>query len=64
MALDFSGYWIHRFEHTINVFWNRHIIHHSSEEYNLACALRQKRFSHFCLFYFSLVAGSYLRCAT
>jgi alkylglycerol monooxygenase len=38
---DFSGYWIHRLEHRINFFWNRHIIHHSSEEYNLSCALRQ-----------------------
>ncbi|NER17105.1 sterol desaturase family protein [Spongiivirga citrea] len=38
---DFAGYWSHRFNHTINLFWNRHIIHHSSEEFNLACALRQ-----------------------
>jgi len=38
---DFSGYWIHRLEHRINFFWNRHIIHHSSEEFNLPCALRQ-----------------------
>lgn len=38
---DFAGYWIHRIEHTINVFWNRHIIHHSSKEFNLSCALRQ-----------------------
>jgi len=38
---DFAGYWAHRFEHVINIFWNRHIIHHSSEEFNLACALRQ-----------------------
>lgn len=41
MALDFSGYWIHRIQHTTNIFWNAHIIHHSSEEFNLACALRQ-----------------------
>ena len=41
VAKDFAGYWIHRMEHTVNVFWNRHIIHHSSEEYNLSCALRQ-----------------------
>lgn len=41
VALDFSGYWIHRITHTYNVFWNSHIIHHSSEEFNLACALRQ-----------------------
>jgi sterol desaturase/sphingolipid hydroxylase (fatty acid hydroxylase superfamily) len=38
---DFAGYWIHRFEHMVNYFWNRHMVHHSSEEYNLSCALRQ-----------------------
>ncbi|PVD52626.1 sterol desaturase [Terrimonas sp.] len=41
LALDFSGYWIHRIQHEYNFFWNNHIIHHSSEEFNLACALRQ-----------------------
>ena len=41
IALDFSGYWIHRIQHQYNFFWNNHIIHHSSEEFNLACALRQ-----------------------
>jgi alkylglycerol monooxygenase len=40
-ALDFSGYWTHRLAHEINFFWNNHIVHHSSEEFNLACALRQ-----------------------
>ena len=40
-ALDFAGYWIHRIAHEYNVFWNNHIVHHSSEEFNLACALRQ-----------------------
>ncbi len=38
---DFAGYWIHRMSHRVNVLWNRHVIHHSSEEYNLSCALRQ-----------------------
>lgn len=41
LALDLSGYWIHRIQHEYNFFWNNHIIHHSSEEFNLACALRQ-----------------------
>ena len=41
LVIDFSGYWVHRWNHEVNVFWNIHIIHHSSEEYNLACALRQ-----------------------
>ena len=39
--VDFAGYWSHRLNHKINFFWNQHIIHHSSEEFNLACALRQ-----------------------
>ncbi|MFM8744058.1 MAG: sterol desaturase family protein [Cytophagales bacterium] len=41
IALDFAGYWVHRIAHEYNLFWNNHIIHHSSEEFNLACALRQ-----------------------
>ncbi|MBL0057479.1 MAG: sterol desaturase family protein [Chitinophagaceae bacterium] len=41
ISLDFAGYWVHRLQHVANFFWNGHIIHHSSEEFNLACALRQ-----------------------
>lgn len=41
IALDLAGYWVHRWSHHINLFWNLHIIHHSSEDFNLACALRQ-----------------------
>ncbi len=41
IALDFAGYWVHRISHEYNLFWNNHIVHHSSEEFNLACALRQ-----------------------
>ena len=41
LVKDFAGYWNHRLNHEVNVFWNRHVVHHSSEEYNLACALRQ-----------------------
>ena len=41
VAIDFAGYWNHRLSHHINIFWNQHVIHHSSEEFNLACALRQ-----------------------
>ena len=41
LALDLAGYWTHRIAHEYNFFWNNHIIHHSSEEFNLACALRQ-----------------------
>jgi alkylglycerol monooxygenase len=41
IALDLAGYWVHRIDHEYNFFWNAHIIHHSSEDFNLACALRQ-----------------------
>ena len=41
ICIDFASYWNHRLNHKINIFWNLHIIHHSSEEFNLACALRQ-----------------------
>ncbi|MBM1108025.1 sterol desaturase family protein [Aurantibacter crassamenti] len=41
IVIDFAGYWNHRLSHKINFFWNQHVIHHSSEEFNLACALRQ-----------------------
>jgi len=41
IVIDFAGYWVHRWSHHINIFWNLHIIHHSSEDFNLACALRQ-----------------------
>ncbi len=41
VVLDFAGYWNHRLSHHVNIFWNQHVIHHSSEQFNLACALRQ-----------------------
>ena len=41
LVKDFSGYCVHRLNHRVNIFWNRHIIHHSSEDFNLSCALRQ-----------------------
>lgn len=53
IGIDFSGYWVHRWSHEINVFWNRHIIHHSSEEFNLSCALRQSASEVIALFTFT-----------
>ena len=40
-ADDFSYYWFHRVSHNVNWFWASHVVHHSSERYNLAAALRQ-----------------------
>lgn len=52
VCIDFAGYWSHRFEHRFNILWNRHIVHHSSEEFNLACALRQNISVVFRIFFF------------
>ncbi|MFT7506453.1 MAG: alkylglycerol monooxygenase [Gammaproteobacteria bacterium] len=41
VAYDFLYYWNHRLGHEINLLWAAHVVHHSSEEYNLTTALRQ-----------------------
>ncbi|MBD0021964.1 sterol desaturase family protein [Gordonia pseudamarae] len=41
VADDFIYYWYHRTHHTIRIFWASHVVHHSSEYYNLSTALRQ-----------------------
>ncbi len=58
--IDFYGYWTHRWSHEINFFWNKHAIHHSSEEFNLACALRQSISSFVNLFTFLLLPAAIL----
>ncbi|WP_418513753.1 sterol desaturase family protein [Corallibacter sp.] len=40
-ADDFSYYWFHRISHESRLFWASHVVHHSSEHYNLSTALRQ-----------------------
>jgi len=60
IVLDFSGYWVHRIDHKINFFWNSHIVHHSSEEFNLACALRQSISVFVQLFTFLLIPAALL----
>ncbi|TDE18436.1 sterol desaturase family protein [Dyadobacter psychrotolerans] len=40
-ADDFSYYWFHRTSHQVRYFWASHVVHHSSEFYNLGTALRQ-----------------------
>ena len=60
IALDFQGYWVHRIAHQVNFFWNKHAIHHSSEDFNLACALRQSISSFVNLFTFFLLPAAIL----
>jgi len=38
---DFIYYWNHRFMHESRYMWAVHVVHHSSERYNLSTALRQ-----------------------
>jgi sterol desaturase/sphingolipid hydroxylase (fatty acid hydroxylase superfamily) len=40
-ADDFSYYWFHRTSHECRFFWASHVVHHSSQRYNLGTALRQ-----------------------
>ncbi len=44
VGFDFFYYWFHRASHRVNVIWSAHIVHHQSEDYNLAVALRQAWF--------------------
>ncbi len=40
-AEDLAYYWFHRIAHERRFFWASHIVHHSSQHYNLSTALRQ-----------------------
>jgi sterol desaturase/sphingolipid hydroxylase (fatty acid hydroxylase superfamily) len=44
LGVDFLYYWFHRTSHEVNAFWAAHVVHHQSEEFNLAVALRQGAF--------------------
>ena len=53
-AEDFTYYWFHRISHESRFFWASHIIHHSSQKYNLSTALRQTWTGSFLSFVFWL----------
>jgi sterol desaturase/sphingolipid hydroxylase (fatty acid hydroxylase superfamily) len=40
-ADDLSYYWFHYTSHNMRWFWASHVVHHSSQRYNLSTALRQ-----------------------
>jgi sterol desaturase/sphingolipid hydroxylase (fatty acid hydroxylase superfamily) len=44
LGVDCAYYWFHRIAHEYNAPWAGHVVHHSSEDYNLAVALRQGAF--------------------
>lgn len=53
-ADDFSYYWFHRISHECRLFWASHVVHHSSQHYNLSTALRQTWSGSFYSFVFWL----------
>ncbi len=44
---DLAYYWFHRISHECRLLWNFHVVHHSSNHYNLSVAVRQSWFSGF-----------------
>ncbi|TXE12080.1 sterol desaturase family protein [Seonamhaeicola algicola] len=55
---DFTYYWFHRQNHMVRFLWAAHIVHHSSENFNLGTAVRNGWFTIFYkpLFYMWLPA--------
>jgi sterol desaturase/sphingolipid hydroxylase (fatty acid hydroxylase superfamily) len=47
LLVDHQYYWWHRASHRCRALWAVHVVHHQSEDYNLAVALRQAWFSGF-----------------
>ncbi|MDG1572995.1 sterol desaturase family protein [Robiginitalea sp. M366] len=45
LADDFTYYWFHRANHEIRILWAAHIVHHSSENFNLGTAVRNGWFT-------------------
>ena len=54
IGVDFIYYWWHRTSHRVNLLWAAHAVHHQSEDYNLAVALRQAVLTPFTSLPFSL----------
>lgn len=53
-AEDFTYYVFHRTSHECRLFWASHVVHHSSQRYNLGTALRQTWTGNFMSFVFWL----------
>src|ERR1051325_6090480 len=53
-AEDLTYYWFHRTSHECRFFWASHVVHHSSQHYNLRTALRQTWTGNFMTFIFWL----------
>ena len=54
LGVDLAYYWWHRLSHEVNLLWAAHVVHHHSEDLNLAVALRQALFTSLTFIPFSL----------
>ncbi|MGB7395172.1 MAG: sterol desaturase family protein [Pricia sp.] len=45
LADDFTYYWFHRANHEVRILWAAHIVHHSSDNFNLGTAVRNGWFT-------------------
>ncbi len=56
LGVEFFYYWDHRAGHEIRLLWASHVIHHSSQRYNLSTALRQTWTGEYTVLFFLPVA--------
>ena len=56
VGIDLCYYWDHRAGHEIRLLWASHVVHHSSERYNLSTALRQTWTGEYTVLFFLPVA--------
>ena len=56
IIFDLCSYWAHRIAHQQRIWWATHIVHHSSENYNLSVSFRLSWIQHFKLIFFIPVA--------
>ena len=56
IGIDFVYYWDHRAGHEIRLLWASHVVHHSSQRYNLSTALRQTWTGEYTVLFFLPVA--------
>jgi sterol desaturase/sphingolipid hydroxylase (fatty acid hydroxylase superfamily) len=56
IGIDLCYYWDHRAGHEIRLLWASHVVHHSSQRYNLSTALRQTWTGEYTVLFFLPVA--------
>ncbi|HEY8388521.1 MAG TPA: sterol desaturase family protein [Parasegetibacter sp.] len=52
IIFDFCSYWAHRISHQQRFWWATHVVHHSSEHYNLTVSFRLSWIQHLKIIFF------------